>query len=126
MIGKVVDGSALAAMAQADIEATSWIVMAYATSQPLYIPELAFAEVRALRPHAEQELRELREHPAVVVKQLTVDEAQAVEDLLGRAWAFDVLAAHAVLVAAQRGWLVVTSDPDRLRRLEPHVELNLL
>lgn len=49
--------------------------------------------------------------------------AQAAGELCGRAGTADVIDATVVLEAKRRDGVVVTSDPDDLRRLDPGVEL---
>jgi hypothetical protein len=39
---------------------------------------------------------------------------------------YDVPAGHVVHTATRRGWDAMTSDPGRLRRLEPDIGLTLL
>ncbi len=127
MIGKVLDGSALAALLRNHLEAGAWLETAYAMATSLYVPALAFAEVRTLHPDAEADLDDLRAHPSIMVKDMTPAERAAVQQLLTEAGGvFDVLAGHIVHVATTRGWPVLTTDPQRLRRLAPEVELNLL
>ena len=68
--------------------------------------------------------------------ELDTATAVAVEHLLERATdnhpsaasveVVDVLAGHVVHIARTRGWPVLTTDPDRLRRLNPAVEVQLL
>ena len=129
MIGKVLDSSAVAAIAGGSIAATSWLTVALDFAYILYIPALAVTEVRALRPDLAPALDDLALHPSVVIRELTdVDEpvAAAVEELLERTRTYDVLAGHVVHVAGRRGWPAMTSDPERLRRLDPDIELPLL
>jgi hypothetical protein len=46
--------------------------------------------------------------------------------LLVEAKAWDGTAGHVILVARQRGWPVLTTDPDRLRRIAPDLDVDLL
>lgn len=129
MIGKVLDSSAVAAIAGGSIAATSWLTVALDFASVLYVPDLALTEVRALRPDLAAALDDLALHPSVVTRALTdPDEpvAAAVEELLERTGTYDALAGHVVHIAARRGWPAMTSDPGRLRRLDPDVELTLL
>jgi hypothetical protein len=56
-----------------------------------------------------------------------VDLGRAVARYLGKMLAEsrsrDVIDAHVVLLARQRGWPVLTSDPDDLRAIDPTLEL---
>lgn len=131
MIGKVVDASALAAIARGHLEATAWLETAHAMATSLYVPALAVSEVLSLRPEAAADLDDIRAHPSIMVKDMTPAERVAVEQLLaeagdGTGGVFDVLAGHVVHVATARGWPVLTTDPGRLRRLVPEIEVNLL
>lgn len=45
---------------------------------------------------------------------------------LAESGAWDGTAGHVVLVARQRGWPVLTADPDRLRRIAPDVDVDEL
>ena len=128
MIGKVLDGSALAALARGNVEAGAWLETAHAMASSLYVPQLAFTEVLTLHPSAAADLDDIRAHPSIMVKAMTPAEQAAVEQLLATAGdgVFDVLAGHVVHVATTRGWPVLTTDPTRLRRLAPDIEINLL
>ena len=104
MIGKVVDASALAALARGHLEATGWLQTAHATATSLYVPALAVSEVLFLRPDAADDLEDIGIHPSIVVKDMTAAERVAVEQLLAKAGGgsggvFDVLAGHVVHVA---------------------------
>lgn len=48
--GKVIDASALTALVRGRISAMVWFDTAWALSLPLYLPTLALADVRAVRP----------------------------------------------------------------------------
>jgi hypothetical protein len=129
MIGKVLDSSAVVAIAGGNIGATSWVAVALDVASILYVPSLAMAEVRALRPDLTSVIEDLALHPSVIVRGLTdPDEpvAAEVEHLLERTGVYDVLAGHVVHTATRRGWDAMTSDPGRLRRLEPDIGLTLL
>ena len=52
--------------------------------------------------------------------------AAEVEDLLRRTGTYDVLAGQVVNIADRRGWDAMTSDPERLRRLDPDLRSTLL
>jgi len=41
-----------------------------------------------------------------------------------RAW--DGIAGHVILVARRRGWPVLTTDPGRLQRITPDLDVGLL
>jgi hypothetical protein len=54
--GKVLDASALAAPVRGRVSAAAWFSTARTLSLPLYLPTLALAEVRAVRPDAGAQL----------------------------------------------------------------------
>ena len=126
MIGKVLDGSSLAAMVGGHWSAAAWLTTARALSAPLYLPSLAVQEVRTVRPQAGGELAELLGHPSVVVGEVDAVLARRIDAVLGTRGVFDGLAGHVVIVARSRGWPVLTADPDRLRRLDPELVVDLL
>jgi hypothetical protein len=111
--GKVLDASALAALARRRVSALGWFDIAPTLGLTLY---LALAEVRAVRPDAAPLLADLLTHPSVVVGELDATAARQVDQLLIDADVFDACAGHCVL----------TADPGRLRRADPDVQLDLL
>ncbi|HSL07641.1 MAG TPA: hypothetical protein VK887_06645 [Pseudonocardiaceae bacterium] len=124
--GKVVDASALAALVRGRMSAIAWFDTAWALSLPLYLPTLALAEVRAVRPDAVPGLAEVLGHPSVVLGELDATAANQVDQLLLTADVFDACAGHVVHIARTRGWPALTADPGRLRRVDPAVQLDLL
>lgn len=124
--GKVLDASALVALVSGRISALTWLAIAGNAGVVLYVPSLALAEVRAVRPDAGPQLADLVGHTQVVVGELDAGAAAAVGQLLERAGAFDALAGHVVYVARQRGWPALTDDPGRLHRVDPGLEVELL
>jgi len=124
--GKVVDASALAALMRGRMSAMAWFDTAWALSLPLYLPTLALAEVRAVRPDAVPGLAEVLGHPSVVLGELDATAANQVDQLLLTADVFDACAGHVVHIARTRGWPALTADPGRLRRVDPAVQLDLL
>ncbi|HEU0089066.1 MAG TPA: hypothetical protein VFQ77_15700 [Pseudonocardiaceae bacterium] len=65
--GKIIDASALAALVRGRLSALAWFDTAWALSVPLYLPALALAEVRAVRPDAVPRLAEVVGHPSVLL-----------------------------------------------------------
>lgn len=124
--GKVLDASALAALARRRFSALVWFDIAPTLGLTLYLPNLALAEVRAVRPDAAPLLADLLTHPSVVVGELDAAAARQVDQLLLDADVFDGCAGHVVHVARTRGWPALTADPGRLRRVDPEVQLDLL
>lgn len=126
MIGQVLDSSGLDAVLDAGRFASHWLITAREASTPILVPALALAEVRELRPHLLGELYELLEHPSIVRRDLDPTTGLTVADTLADAGVFDVGAGHVVVLAGERGWPVITSDPGRLRRIAPDVGVLLV
>lgn len=126
MIGQVLDASGLDAVLDVRRFAAHWLITAREASTPIVVPVLALSEVRALRPHLLGELYELLDHPSIVRRDLDPTTGLEVADLLARAAVFDVGAAHAVVLARERGWSVITTDPGRLRRIDPDIGVLLV
>ncbi|MGH3429458.1 MAG: hypothetical protein ACRDQZ_18140 [Mycobacteriales bacterium] len=124
--GKVLDASALAALARRRPAALAWFDTARLVGIALYLPRLALEEVRAVRPDAAPLLADLLTHPSVVVGEIDAATAYQIDQLLLAADAFDALAAHVVYVAGQRGWPALSADPDLLLRINPALEVDLL
>lgn len=68
--GKVLDASALAALARRRPAALAWFDTARLVGITLYLPTPALAEVRAVRPDAAPLLADLLSHPSVVLGEL--------------------------------------------------------
>lgn len=124
--GKVVDASALAALVRGRMSAMAWFDTAWALSVPLYLPTLALAEVRAVRPDAVPRLAEVMGHPSVVLGDLDAVAADQVDQVLIAADVFDGCAGHVVHIARTRSWPALTADPGRLHRIDPAVQVDLL
>ncbi len=124
--GKVLDASALAALARRRVSALVWFDIAPTLGLTLYLPSLALAEVRAVRPDAASLLADLLTHPSVIVGELDATAARQVDQLLLDADVFDSCAGHVVHVARTRGWPALSTDPGRLRRMDPDVQIDLL
>jgi hypothetical protein len=108
------------------VSAAAWFATARTLSSPLYLPALALAEVRAVRPGAATELAEVLGHPSVVLGDLDAAAAGQVDQLLTNAEVFDATAGHVVHVARTRGWPALSADPGRLRRVDPEIDIDLL
>ena len=101
--GKVLDASALAALARRRPAALAWFDTARLVGIALYLPRLALEEVRAVRPDAGPLLADLLTHPSVLLGEIDAATAYQIDQLLLAADVFDALAAHVVYVARQRG-----------------------
>lgn len=124
--GKILDASALAALVRGRVSAAAWFATARTLSLPLYLPTLALAEVRAVRPDAGPQLAEVLGHPSLVLGELDATAARQVDQLLLAAGVFDACAGHVVHAARARGWPALSDDAGRLRRVDPDVQIELL
>lgn len=125
--GKVVDPSALAAYVRGDsIALQAWLVTAKDRGLVLVVPQMALAEVRMVYPDLEQYLAVLLDFPWVLQLGLTRSAAVGIARLLAETSVWDGTAGHVILVARERGWPVLTTDPARLTRIAPDVDVDLL
>jgi hypothetical protein len=124
--GKVLDASALAALIRGRLSAIAWFATAEIAGIVLYLPTLALAEVRAIRPDADTELAEVLGYPTVVLGELDAVNAHEVDQILTNAGVFDAMAGHVVHIARQRGWPALSADPGRLQRLDPTLPIDRL
>ncbi len=123
--GKILDPSALAAQAQGSIGMETWLAVTVPTGLVLYLPAVAAAEAQTVYPDNERLGRLLR-HPSVVLAELSRTDASKVARLLAEAKVWDGCAGNVILVARQRGWPVLTTDPGRLQRIAPDLDVDLL
>lgn len=124
--GKVVDPSAQVAYVRGSVAMDSWLAVAKELGIVLYIPALVVIEVRtvcAVYPNTDTLLSRLLDHPSVVHSQLSSAEALKVIRLLDESRTWDGIAGQVILVARQRGWPVLSADPDRVRRVAPDVDI---
>jgi hypothetical protein len=124
--GKVLDTSAVAAWAEGRVSIQAWVGVARTRGLTLLVPSLARIEVLSLRPGSAELIDQLTAHPHVLVIELTDSDRSTIESLLSATGTSDVLAAWVVHTCRQRGWAALTADPDRLRRLDPNLETDLL
>jgi hypothetical protein len=124
--GKVLDTSSLAAWTEGRISIQAWITVARTQGLTLLVPELARAEILALRPDSTRGVDELARHPHILVVPLTSAARAAIELHLSDTDTCDVLASCVIQLCRERGWPALTSDPGRLRRLAPDLEIDQL
>lgn len=124
---EVADPSALAAYVRGDsIALQAWLAVARDRGIVLHIPGMALAEVRAVHLDGGALLSALLEHPWVVHAELSRAEAPRIVQLLAESRVWDGTGGHVVLVARDRGWPVLSADPDRLRRIAPDLDVDQL
>lgn len=124
--GKVLDTSSLAAWTEGRISIQAWITVARTRGLTLLVPELARAEILALRPDTTSLVDELARHPHILLVPLTSADRAALEEHLSDTTTCDVLASWVIHLCRQRGWPALTFDPGRLRRLAPDLETDQL
>lgn len=124
--GKILDSSALAEYVQGSIAMETWLRVASLTGLVLYLPALVLSEVRAVFPDRMDHLGQVVQHSQIVYRELGRADALKVAKLLADSRAWDGTAGHVILVARQRGWPVLSADPDRLRRIAPDLDVDEL
>lgn len=118
----VLDAGALIQFERGQEKARALVEEAQRAKVPLVVPAGVLGQVwRDGRKQAR--LAALVRHRNTVVDPLDRASAQAAGVLCGRAGTSDVIDATVVLEARRRDGIVVTSDPDDLRRLDPGVDL---
>jgi predicted nucleic acid-binding protein len=86
------------------------------------VPATALAQA-IRRPERQARLARLIRQPMTDVMALDRVDATHVGRLLAASRTADITDAHVVVCARRRGQQVVTSDPDDLRRLDPHLDV---
>lgn len=118
----VLDAGALIAFERNDRKVRTLIELAMAHGRTLHVAAGVIAQV--WRDGARQaRLARLIGSGLLEVQVLDRDEAQAVGVLCGRSATHGVVDASVALLARRLRAVVVTSDPDDLRRLDPLIEL---
>lgn len=120
----VLDAGAFIAFERNDRRVRTLIELSVAHRGALHAPASVVAQVwRDGRRQAR--VARLIGSGVVNVHALDLEDAQATGVLCGRSSTKDIVDAHVVLVARREGAIVVTSDPDDLRRIDPDIELVL-
>jgi predicted nucleic acid-binding protein len=118
----VLDSGAFIAFEKNDRKVRTLIELALAHSAPLWTAGGVVAQV--WRNGSRQvRLARLLGSGLVQVQPLDREEAQATGVLCGEAGTRDVVDASVVLLARRYAAIIVTSDPDDLRRLDPGAQL---
>jgi hypothetical protein len=118
----VLDAGALIAFEKNDRKVRTLIELALAHGAPLWTAGGVVAQV--WRDGSRQvRLARLLGSGVVQVQPLDRDEAQATGVLCGEAGTKDIVDASVVLLARKHAAIIVTSDPDDLRRLDPAAQL---
>ncbi len=118
----VLDAGAFIAFEKRDRRILTLIERALHTRAPLHAPAGVIAQV--WRDGGKQvRLARLVNAGVIEIRELDLEEAQAAGALCGRNGTKDVINASVALLARRVGGVVVTRDPDDLRRIDPHVEV---
>ena len=124
--GWILDAGAVASWTAGELAIQSWLAVAPVLGLTFLLPELAVTKARTLRPHADAVVDELVTHPHVVLTHMSPADAAGVEELLAASRTFNVTAGWVVHLCRRRGWNALTTDPGRLRRIDPQVPTELL
>lgn len=124
--GKVLDASALAAWASGHVGMQTWFGIAWELQLSFYVPAFARSEAMLLHPYTEPLIETLTRAPYVVLADLGPADAAAVDTRQQAAGVFDPLATWVVHACHQRGWNAVSTDPGRLRRIDPDLPIDVL
>jgi hypothetical protein len=123
--GVTLDAGGLIALERRDRRVIVLLARAAETGAQVTVPASALAQ--AVRDPARQvRLARLLRQPTTDVVALDRVDAINVGRLLAASGTADIADAHVVVCAARAGQVVVTSDPEDLRRLDPRVALVVL
>ncbi|MCA1702784.1 MAG: PIN domain-containing protein [Actinobacteria bacterium] len=89
---------------------------------PVTVPASALAQA-IRRPERQARLARLIREPKTDVVPLDRLDATNIGRLLATSGTADITDAHVVVCARRHGQQVITTDPDDLRRLDPHLDL---
>ena len=104
-----------------------WTAVAAGLGLALLVPSAARTEAALIRPGDADLLDVLLADPTVLVLETPEPGHRGdVDDLYDREGVFDPLASWVITLCRTRGWPALSSDPARLRRLDPTVEIDLL
>jgi hypothetical protein len=116
--GLTFDSGALLAFESRDRRVDVLVQRAKDLGRPIVIPAGVLAQVWRGRGPRQARLAILLSGVRVSVQDLTRSRAEAVGQLCGRSGTSDVVDASVVVAAWTNGRVVVTSDPDDIRRLD--------
>ena len=116
--GLTFDAGALLAFEARDRRINALVQRAKDLGRPVVIPGGVLAQVWRGRGPRQARLSTLLSSETVSVQDLTRNRAQASGELCGRSGTSDVVDASVVVASWTNGRVVVTSDPDDIRRLD--------
>jgi predicted nucleic acid-binding protein len=115
--GVVLDAGAFIAVERRDRVMTELARRFAKDETPLVTSAGVVAQVWRGGPRAQVPIAFLLRRTTVV--DLTQPVAKVIGRMLGATRTKDPIDAHVVLLARERGWIVLSSDPDDLRRIDP-------
>lgn len=124
--GRVLDATALVAWIRGSLAMATWRSMAFEQLAMLLVPSLARTEALALFPEAGDHLDVLLRSPVTVVAEMTETDRLAALSRLDDGQGLDPLAVQVALVCGTRNWPALTDDADRLRRVNPAIETEVV
>ena len=125
MSGKVLDESALDAYANGHLGMATWYALAWELGLTFVVPRFARDEALCLRPGLVAEVDLLLAAPYVVLTDSPAEAARLLDET-SAASVYDPLAASVAALCRERGWPALSTDPERLRRVDPSLEVDLL
>lgn len=125
--GKVLDASALMAWTHGSLAMATWTEIAFGLGLTLLAPSHARDEVLLARPGQADLVEVLLARPSVVVlERPSAAHIDLIGDRFARAGAFDPLATWVAALCRERGWPALSSDPLRLERVDPTINIDRL
>ncbi|WP_332644099.1 PIN domain-containing protein [Aeromicrobium sp.] len=125
MAGLTLDSGALIALEKGNDRIRELLLGARDHGLPIHVPAGVIAQVCRGGPRRAT-VAILLGLPNVIEVPLDGLTARAVGVLCGRSGHHDVVDVHVVLHAREHGHIVVTSDPDDLRKVDPSVSLAVI
>ncbi len=122
MSGVTLDAGGLIAFEENDRRVLALLVRARERGMSVTIPATALAQVMR-NPSRQARLSRLIRQAGTRLTVLDGPDATAVGLLLARTGTADIVDAHVAVCAQRAGQMVVTGDPDDLRRIAPELQL---
>lgn len=120
--GLTLDTGALIALERGDREMSAILTRARVRDVKLTVPSGVIAQAWRGGPR-QVRIAKLLTGPDIETPALDEHSARAVGALCGISGTSDVVDAHVALVARQRDYAVVTSDPDGIRAIDPSLRI---
>ena len=115
------------AWAQGSLAMATWVEIAFELGLTLLAPSHACNEALLARPEQAALVDVLLSRPSVVILEGPSEgQRDWVRDRFARSGAFDPLACWVAALCRERGWPALSSDPVRLERADPAVDIDRL